>query len=252
MTRRYGIILAGGLGKRLGVLGELLPKALLPFGDSLLIDTHVKDMKEAGINHIYVVTHPHFRTQFNIWYNATKHEGITLVEQSMVEYGGGAAVKAALNELYFPKSDYLIVCGDGYYGDDRYKACGMSITNNRYAALGVRVSEEPWKYGRVVTNGPYIENLLEKCGGSKVDLVSTGVYWFPDASGNYNAKKINLHKAVESLTRSKRGEFEISDIAKAYIDEGVVVTHPVPTWIDVGTPEDYQRALKTHLLSAIK
>lgn len=233
--RTYGILLAGGLGKRLGLMGELLPKALLPLPGGLLIDQHVDYMKEAGVDCILVVYHPVFKNQFNAWYAASKHKGISLVEQRGSDYGGGAALKAAIAETYFPKANYLVVCGDGYYPHTY-----TDIMKTRYASLSVTESTSPERFGTVALDGPYVVSLNEKDASFKGMRapVSTGVYWYPDAMGLYPKSKISLLSVLDSLTKSKRGEFEISDVAKAYIAEGLVTAHPVSHWVDVGTYED--------------
>lgn len=239
--RQYGIVLAGGLGKRMGMLGELLPKALLPVGPSTLLDRHISAMRQSGMDHILVVYHPVFEQQFQIWYTskATQGVSISLVKQRpSFGYGGAAALKAALGECYFPVANYLVVCADGYYPN----GYGDITDTSAYVALGASYVNETSKFGKIEQDGKYAVKLTEKPIHGGPGTVSTGLYWFPH-------KQKSLKDVVESLTTSKRGELEISDVAKAYIAEGKAVISPIPSgdWIDVGTYADYVAAWQNEL-----
>ena len=231
-----GIILAGGLGKRLNPISKVFSKQLLPIYDKPMIYYPLSTLMLAGIRNILIITTPHDNNLFvNLLGDGSKL-GIN-IEYSIQEEPKGLPDAFIIGKEFIGNNNVCLILGDNIFHSDNFinnyiKPC---LENNTPTIFGYYV-KDPQRYGIVEFDKR--KNLLsieEKPKIPKSNYAVTGLYLF-----DKDAPEI-----AKSLKPSLRGETEISDMCKIYLKNNKLklkILGRGVSWLDTGTHKSLHEA----------
>ena len=228
-TRTKGIILAGGTGSRLHPSTLSVSKQLLPVYDQPMIYYPLATLMQAGIREILIITTPEDKRSFwNLLGNGDAW-GLNLAyaEQPKPE---GLAQAFIIGEEFIGKDRVCLILGDNiFYGNRIEEKLRSAVAYDSGATIFGYYVDDPERYGVVVldrANNPV--DLEEKPAQPKSNYAITGLYM-------YDNQVIGIAKSIQP---SARGELEITDVNKAYLercDLRVELFDRGTAWLDTGT-----------------
>jgi glucose-1-phosphate thymidylyltransferase len=226
-----GIVLAGGTGSRLQPMTTVISKQLLPVYDKPLIYYPISTLMLAGIKDILIITTPEDQEIYARLLEHFRELGVnfTYVIQKKPE---GIAQAFILGEKFIDGDDCTLILGDNlFFGHDLSALLREAIDSNDGATVfGYRVSD-PERYGVVeFDESGRAVNLVEKPEVPSSPYAVTGIYI-------YNNEVVDYAKSLEP---SVRGELEITDINKIYLQKHILNVRILGrgfTWLDTGTPD---------------
>ena len=233
---RKGIILAGGEGTRLFPLTSVLSKQLLPVYDKPMIYYSLSTLMLAGIDNIAIISTPEDTPRFQelLGDGSQWNINITYIVQLKPN---GIAEAFILAEQFINNNCCALILGDNiFYGDnftDKIKKISNNYEQNTIFAYKVK---DPKRYGVVSfkENG-LASDIEEKPENPKSSFAVTGLYFY-DKNAVSHAKK---------LKPSARGEIEITDLNKIYLERGELFVETLGrgfTWLDTGTHDSLLEA----------
>ncbi|MBR2154096.1 MAG: nucleotidyltransferase family protein [Bacteroidaceae bacterium] len=217
------VMMAGGKGERLRPLTEKTPKPLLPVGDKAIIDHNVDRLISYGIQHIYVTVN-YLKEQIEEHYQEPRHDVMIQTVREPQFLGTIGSVKfvptffndtvLVMNSDIFTNIDY-----EDFFLHFQQHDAEMSV-----AAIPYNVSIP---YGILDLDGRNVQGLLEK-----------PQYNYYANAGIYLVKRRALDEIPENTF------FNATDLVEKLIAEGKkVIRYPLNgTWIDIGNPQEYQKA----------
>jgi glucose-1-phosphate thymidylyltransferase len=232
-----GIILAGGSGTRLRPLTYVTSKQLLPVYDKPLVYYPLSVLMLARIREILIISDPRHLPEFRRLFGDGSQLGLSLsyAEQSAPR---GLADALRIGAGFIGDESVCLILGDNiFYGNDLPGLIRQEIEKLDGATVfGYQVAE-PQRYGVAVpdpvTGG--LADIEEKPVRPRSNIAITGLYMYDNDAVAY----------ARSLTPSARGELEITDLNRRYIEEGrakLVTLGRGFTWLDAGTPESLLEA----------
>ena len=233
MSDLKGIILAGGLGKRLGPLTKITNKHLLPIYDRPMIYYPISLLVEAGIKDILIVTGGNHAGEFLRLLGNGQDFGLTHINYTYQEGEGGIAQALALAKHFATGNKIVVVLGDNILENSIKRYVANFIKQKRGARVLLKKVADPERFGVAALKGNMIVSIEEKPKKPKSDLAVTGVYMYDE----------NVFEIIKTLKPSNRGELEITDVNNAYIKRGELAYDVLKGWwTDSGTFDSLLRA----------
>jgi glucose-1-phosphate thymidylyltransferase len=229
MTKRKGIILAGGSGTRLYPLTMSVSKQLLPIYDKPMVYYPLTVLMLAGIREILVITTPQDKGQFQNLLGDGRQWGIRL-EYKVQPSPDGLAQAFILAEDFLDGAPSAMVLGDNiFFGHGLPEVLADADAQNTGATVfGYRVSD-PERYGVVEFDDVgKVQSIIEKPEVPPSNYAVTGLY-FMDGTAPKRAKQVKP---------SARGELEITSLLETYLNEGTLRVEKIGrgyAWLDTGT-----------------
>ncbi len=226
-----GIVLAGGTGTRLQPMTTVVSKQLLPVYDKPLIYYPISTLMLAGIKDILIISTPEDHERYARLLEHFEDLGVnfTYVIQEKPE---GIAQAFILGEKFLDGDDCTLILGDNlFFGHDLALLLKEAINLNDGATVfGYRVSD-PERYGVVeFDENESVIDITEKPEQPSSPYAVTGIYIY----------KNEVVSHAKQLKPSARGELEITDINKIFLNNGRLSVRVMGrgfTWLDTGTPE---------------
>ncbi|MDX2082500.1 MAG: glucose-1-phosphate thymidylyltransferase RfbA [Rickettsiales bacterium] len=237
-----GIILAGGNGTRLAPLTNIISKQLLPVYDKPMICYPLTTLMNLEIKDILIISTLQDTPNIEKFLGDGSEIGIK-ISYAIQDQPKGIAEAFLIGEKFIGNENVCLILGDNiFYGD------GINRENLQEKILQLEQREiggfvfayhvcDPERYGVVEfdQSTQKIISIEEKPQNPKSNLAVTGIYI-------YNSEVVKIAK---SLQPSKRGELEITDVNKAYLDQNKLAVIRLKrgfAWLDAGTPDSLLEA----------
>jgi glucose-1-phosphate thymidylyltransferase len=235
-TLYKGIILAGGSGTRLYPVTHAVGKSLLPLYDKPMVYYPLSTLMLAGIREILVISTPEDTPRFEHLLGDGSRLGLSLSYKAQKK-PEGIAQAFLVGEDFIGTSCCALVLGDNiFYGHDFGKDLREAATRTRGGRVFAYPVQDPERYG-VVEFDPAGRalSLEEKPKIPRSKYAVTGLYFYDN----------QVLEIARSLKPSARGELEITDVNKAYLERGqleVIVMGRGMAWLDTGTHDSLMDA----------
>jgi glucose-1-phosphate thymidylyltransferase len=228
-----GVILAGGLGKRLFPLTKITNKHLLPVYSRPMIYYPIRTLVDAGIKDILIVTGGMHAGEFLRLLGNGKEFGLKHINYTYQEGEGGIAEALRLAEHFAAKSRIVVILGDNMIEKTIKDCVNDFIKQKKGAKILLKEVEDPERFGVAELKGGRITGIEEKPKKPKSKFAVTGIYMYDN----------QVFDIIKTLKPSGRGELEITDVNNAYIKKNELTYSILDGWwTDAGTFESLLRA----------
>ena len=224
-----GIILAAGKGTRLYPASSHISKTLLPIYDKPMIYYPLTTLMSAGIRDIMIIVSKDDKSYFKRLLGDGKQFGIS-IKYAVQKTQKGIADALLVGEKFIDGDMVALALGDNvFYGEEMYEHLAQAMAESEGATIFCKQVEDPRAFGVAEINedGKVI-SLEEKPSRPRSAWAATGLYVYDK----------NACKYAKTLKPSSRGELEITDLNKKYLEQGKLKAQLLETdiiWVDTGT-----------------
>ncbi len=230
-----GIILAGGLGKRLDPLTRITNKHLLPVYCKPMIYYPIQTLVEAGVRDILIVTGGNNAGDFLRLLGNGAEFGLKHINYTYQRGEGGIAEALDLAQHFAQDDKTIVILGDNLIEKSIKKYVEDFMKQDRGGKVLLKKVSDPERFGVAEVKGDKIIKIEEKPKRPKSDLAVTGIYM-------YDPRVFDI---IKTLKPSGRGELEITDVNNKYIEWGEMTFDVLDGWwTDCGTFESLLKANK--------
>ena len=223
-----GIILAGGLGKRLEPLTRITNKHLLPVYSKPMIYYPIQTLVEGGIKDILIVTGGAHAGEFLRLLGNGEEFGLKHINYTYQKGEGGIAEALGLAEHFADDGKIAVVLGDNIIEKSIKQYVDDFKKQSKGAKILLKKVNDPERFGVAEVKNGKVLNIEEKPKKPKSNYAVTGIYFY-DAS---------VFDIIKNLKPSGRGELEVTDINNYYISRGEMAFSVLEGWwTDCGTHE---------------
>ena len=233
-----GVILAGGLGKRLFPLTKITNKHLLPVYNKPMIYYPIRTLVDAGITDILIVTGGQHAGEFLRLLGNGAEFGLKHINYTYQEGEGGIADALRLARHFADNDRIVVILGDNIIEKDIKRPVAEFMKQPKGARILLKKVDDPERFCVAELKLDKIISIEEKTKRPKSDYAVTGIYMYDN----------NVFDIIKTLKPSGRGELEITDVNNAYLKKGQLSYSMLDGWwTDSGT---YESLLKANNLAA--
>lgn len=230
-----GIILAGGSGSRLFPLTEYQSKHLLPVFDKPLIYYPLSALMLAGIKDYLIISRQSDLESYSSILRKLEYLGLRFSFE-VQDNPNGIAESLILSEKFLQGSDCVLILGDNIFFGNNFSSILKNAINDNFGCtiFSYEVSD-PNRFGVLELKDDKVIDIIEKPVNPPSNQAVTGIYIYKNIAVEY----------AKTLTPSKRGELEITDLNKIFLNKDNLSYKFLGrgiSWLDAGTPDSLLEA----------
>ena len=236
MTKRKGIILAGGSGTRLYPLTQAISKQLLPVYDKPMIYYPLSVLMLAGIREVLVINTPHEQALFKALLGNGSQWGMDIRYAAQPSPDGLAQAYLIGRDFVAGQPSCLVLGDNIFYGHGFTDMLRRADARSEGATVFGYWVNDPERYGVAEFDAQgRVIGIEEKPANPRSNYAVTGLYFYDGHASDYAAE----------LQPSPRGELEITDLNRRYLEAGALHLEPLGrghAWLDTGTHQSLLEA----------